>query len=183
MATPYNKFFGWATQLLLPVPKGAEIFYHEETLRPLTKVYNHNMRVLTGCMRSTPIPILHAISRCPPLGLVWSLVFGRLCGRGRCDCRTANSPLKEICRPDVATAPVKGSGAIVVVEEDILEPVFDEVGDGLTLPSEDIVLINTIRSRIIAVLSDLNDPNIALFGARNNDQESLFRCNAVRVRE
>ena len=45
---------------------GAEI-YHEETLRPLTKAYNHCMRVLTGCMRRTPIPILHAISRCPPL--------------------------------------------------------------------------------------------------------------------
>ena len=28
----------------------------------------------------------------------WSLVFGRLWGRGRCDCRTTNSPWKEICR-------------------------------------------------------------------------------------
>ena len=33
-------------------------------------------------------------------GLVWSLVFGRLWGRGRCDCRTSNySRVKEICRP------------------------------------------------------------------------------------
>ena len=39
----------------------------KETIRPLQIAYHEYMRTYTGCMRSTPIPLLHAISRFPIL--------------------------------------------------------------------------------------------------------------------
>ena len=39
----------------------------KRTMRPLKIAYNEYMRTYTGCMKSTPIPVLHAISRFPLL--------------------------------------------------------------------------------------------------------------------
>jgi hypothetical protein len=39
----------------------------KQTIRPLEAAYNEYMRTYTGCMATTPIPVLHAISRFPLL--------------------------------------------------------------------------------------------------------------------
>ena len=39
----------------------------KQTIKPLELAYREYMRTFTGCMRSTPIPLLHAISRFPLL--------------------------------------------------------------------------------------------------------------------
>ena len=39
----------------------------KSTIKPLELAYKEYMRTYTGCMRSTPIPLLHAISRFPLL--------------------------------------------------------------------------------------------------------------------
>ena len=39
----------------------------KSTIKPLELAYKEYMRTYTGCMRSTPIPMLHAISRFPLL--------------------------------------------------------------------------------------------------------------------